>query len=440
MSTKIDLLLGVFQAIDNRNNYVEATINPAKQRVSVGAGLGITGEQSLDNNVKIIGTAGVTGKFSSNVGVSVEKAQRQHDNSFDTPLRPRAMGVVEMRDVLNDIIAQTGGSGDLGKLTVQQVWDTLHKHPNTIEPKSLKRFEAVVSKLEAVAYTPPTDQPQDVLQKLPAFLLKPHTATELIMPLTLSEINEAAERIQTAITSKGGAEGIANSVTSRANEFLTSMGKPALPSAVADHIQRGVSSISDEAEDVTNKYSDLRTAKEIKDMRDKMTALIQLDPEVQTTAFVGVAVLTPQANAALIAQKSAVCGIGNIDRIAGKGIHSHSAITQTIRGEVGIGSDNLSFSSDTAQKLNLSIANPVTSVGGYAFVEKNNTYWMGIDGTSRKTIGIGLGASVSTPLEGGHTGILSVEGQKYQIENTGPGNLPAKSSGSGFNIKAGRTF
>ncbi len=484
----------------NLNNFIEAGITPAKQRVNFGAGLGITGTHDL-GDVKIIGTTGIEAKIAGNVGISAERAAKQHDHRNDAPLRPHGMGIFEARDVLNEIASTAGG--EVRNLTVTQVKGLLDEHPNLVKPKTLKNFNQTVTRLQATNYNPPPelaetqhaitklhdisvkagspdinftkvdealakfapdvhlsdsakklaqtmldqsggsiDKLYTASQNIPPQLLKHQNAAEIIMPMTLAEINTAAAKTQATIALQGGPDAAADHIGAKANEFLLSTGQPPLPDSALATLTKGITRVNAEAIHEQSAYNSLPSKDTILHQRKMANTLVQIDPEAQASAFIGAGVLSKKANAALIAQESVRAGIDNIDYVAGGGTQVHPAISKSLRAELGTGSDpSVSFSPDVAQKLNLALSKQGTQTGAYVFAEEKKTHWHGIEGAARSETSLGVGATISKALEEQRTAFANAELQATDVHQiSGPATTPAKSHDVKLNVKAGVKF
>lgn len=459
----------------NRNNYAEGTLRSTGKtlRVEARAGLGVTPSADLGNGIKIVGTAGVEGKAGVNLVATPDSGAAAHNRRYDVPIRERAMGFYELRDMLNEIVAV---NPDLRQHTVADIHRILNAHPNASSPESLARFNHAVESIQNTHYTPPAElleakatldavrtrweqegrpalaaqNAQSLLERyapnarvseqgkavidnmlqrangnisnaldhaanIPPALLTAHSAAEYIMPRTLEQVDSGAREWNKFVEQNGGAQGISGRVTSPVNDALARAGQGQLSPAVGENIGRAVERGNDYAYDITRQYGRLLSPETVLDHQRHANKLAQLDPTAEASAYVGAGVLTPYANAAVIAEKGAHVSAGNIDRIPSEGLKIHPAISERIRLEVGKGPEGLSFSPDTAAKLNLSTRTP--GVGGYAFVEQAQLSWHGT-GLSQDQTSAGAGLNWQQPISPDISGFTNVEASCVKTPKT----------------------
>lgn len=432
----------------NLNNHIAFSLQPSRKRLGLSTGLGATMATDVGGGVKLIGSTGFAVKLAANAGVSADVAERTHDGKYDVPLRPRAIGIKEGRQIVNELAALKGG--DIRKYTVGEVEGILKDHPNLLKKDALARFQHGMENLEAIntgrVLTPEvTGRIQEIAGELRERGISIPTdavtsghsisAADLLRQQTLTRINDAATSVQGAITQAGGVQGINDAIADAAAR---------LPSGIptqraVETLQRTVTDTSATVDNITQQYAKIPSPEQVRDIQKKIDMMVRHDPSVDVSAFVAGGVKTPNAGAALVVQRAAHGSYGNLDWIAGEGANFHRADISTQRLEVGKGEGALSFSPDTARKLNLTVTGGQTAVGGYAFVEREQVRWSGIDG-GRKTTTAGLGASISKGIGNGNTGIVSVEAFDSRIHQVGPGNIPGKDRDKGFAVKGQITF
>lgn len=466
----------------NRNDFVEVDGDPAKRRLGLGGGLGLTGELPFGGGVRLIGGVAATVRASANIGVSVDQAQRQHDGRNDAPLGPRTMGPFEMRQILDQIVAQTGG--DLGKYTGTMAQEMLLAHPKMVTPGVFSQIEKNVTTLEKPYSIPPADIAQaqqaistlykdwqakgapqinftkidDALaqlspglalspqaeslaqsmlnqsggdisklynfsQNIPPALLKSYSAAQFLMPMTLSQIDGDAAHVQNIIAKNGGPQGIGNNVTSDVNQLLTTIGQPTLPTSTAADITQDVARLNKNAATITSAYDNLPSAQDVRHYQQLGDKVVSIDPEVAAQLSAVGGVLTPYANGAAVVSQGARFNVGDVNYVAGQGVRLHPEITRVVREELGVGRDGVSFSPDTARKLNLSLPHEGGQAGAYVFAEQDSSRWSGLSGV-RRTQEVGVGASIGKAFGEGRAGILSIEGGVAHSGSTVPGDTP----------------
>lgn len=433
----------------NLNNHIAFSVRPSGKRLSLSTGMGATISGDIANGIKLIGSTGIAVKAAGNVGVSAEESDRRHDSKYDSPLRPQAIGVREARQITNEILALKGG--DIRKYTVEEVSGVITKHPNLLTQDALARFRQGMDNLDAMntgrAFTPEvTGRIQEISDQLRdryGISIPPEAVTsagrsasgEVLRGQTLAGINDVATDIQRAIVAAGGVQSINNAIA----EASASLPPGIATQRAVETLQRTVADTSATLDNITEQYGKIPSSDSIRAAQRKIDMLVKHDPTLDISAFVAGGVKTADAGAALVVQRAAHASYGNVDWKAGEGVKFHRTDISTQRIEVGTGEGALSFSPDTARKLNLTFSGGQTAVGGYAYVEREQVRWAGIDG-QRKTTTAGLGASISKGLGGGNTGIVSVEAFDSRIHSVGPVSTPSKDRDTGIAVKGQITF
>jgi hypothetical protein len=436
----------------NRNNHAAISFSPAKQRAGISVGMGAALQHATESGTSIIVSTGIKAKASANLGVSADRAERQHDTRYDTPLRPNALGVVEARSIFDEAIRKSGG--DLRKYTVGDIEDLLKKHPNVTRPEVTDRFSRDMQILDGMNTSHLSQVVSGNLQDINGQLrdrtgitlgniptIPNYSLGDALRPIQLSTLNDVATRAQQAIANAGGAEQIGQRVASAiADAPLPSSVARAIPQDIAGRVASAVTDASNIADVATRHYQHIPTAQKVRDVAEKINKMVKYDPETAASAFAAVGANSPALSAAAVAEKAVSMNVKNIDWIAGKGIGIHPASITTLRLEAGRGDNNLGFSADTAEKLNLKIkGGSSVAAGAYAFVEQERVHWHGMDG-SRKTNTLGLGGNVSKSMGAGSVGTLGVEAYTSQIHSVTPGNIPGKTKDNGVAVKGGITF
>lgn len=433
----------------NLNNHIAFSVQPGKKRLGLSTGMGATFSGDIGGGMKLIGSTGFAVKASGNMGVSADQAERQHDSRYDAPLRPRAIGMKEGRQIVNELMSIKGG--DIRQYTVGEVEGVISQHPNLLKKDALTRFQSGMAKLDDIntgrVLTPEvTGRIQEIAGELrdrhgitiPTDALtsaRSVSAGDLLRQQTLTGINNAAASVQGAIASAGGVEGINNAIAEAAGRVPAG-----IPTERAvESLQRTVTLTGATVDKVTEQYEKIPSPERLRDAQRKIDMMVRHDPTLNISAFVAGGVKTPDTGAAVVVQRAIHASYGNIDWKAGEGAKFHKADISTQRVEAGVGEGALSFSPDTARKLNLTVSSAQTSVGAYAFVEREQVRWSGIDG-GRKTTTAGLGASISKGLGGGNTGIISVEAFDSRIHQVAPGSTPGKDRDKGIAVKGQITF
>lgn len=432
----------------NANNHLAFSVAPGKQRVGLSTGLGASLDGTVGNGVRLIGAAGAKLRMSANVGVSADRAERQHDSTYDSPLRPDAIGIREARQIGNKLMSIK--NGDIRQYSVGEVEGVIAQHPNLLKPSSRQRFESAMDRLDGVntgglASSDTLQRLERIAEQLrsrgieidPIPAVPIISAGDVLRTQTLTQINNAASQTQQAITRAGGVEGIATTISDTIGRLPPAV-RDRLPADLVDDVRSVVSDISQHAGRITSQYESIPSPERVREIKKLIDTHVKYDPEVQVSAFAAGGVMMPSASAAVVVQKAAQASVGNVDWVAGDGIKVHPAKVTTMRAEIGT-AGTTGLSDDTAQKLNLALNRSSTSVGAYAFLEREQVRWKGLD-ASRTTTAAGVGANMSKPLGGGKVGSIGIEAYSAHVEQVTPGDLPAKSHDKGGRITGKLTF
>lgn len=476
----------------NINNFIQGSLTPENLRLGVEGGVGLTGTHDFGPGLKLIGSTGVSASLSGNLHGS-KHAQWQPQKT-DMPVRNNAMGIGEVQQAMHEIMNMTGG--DLRKATVADVQKFMAEHPNGFKPEVRENFNRAITKLNGANYNPTHDvqEAQAAIAKLhdrwqqnggtqgaydnlqdalaknhvdvalspgaqaiaqgmlnkaggqidklyaesqnpPAALLKNYSAADIVMPMTLEQVDAAAARVQGVI-----AHTDTQATLNQVNGYLALAGKPMLDPSTLGKAQNVLNDVSSTTAHAVEDYSRIPSIGEVRHMNDMVDKLVQIRPEAALKEWAALGALTPNGNAAVVAERTQSFNAGDFDYVAGTGAKLHMGNERTLRGELGWGDPAASFSRPTADKLNLDLSTTEPQSGSHVFISQGSEHWNGLEGVSRHTTSIGMGGTASTPMGNDKVRYVSFEVAQSHIDDSGPGISPGRKKDKSAVINVGIKF
>lgn len=410
-----------------------------------------------------------------NLGVTPEQGAANHKARItDAPRTKTSMDLNRLREALGDLIATTGGSGDIRSMTVSQVAAFANHNPDGFKPEKLANFNKTLATLDATNYVPPPElllaqqavatlppgvtnvTPAEIktalskvsggevsdstvnwvmdftggdissLRKLPPELLTSQNAGATVRQMTLTDLNTASSRVQASIAANGGVSGAGDRAGVEVNQLLALMGQPQLPSGANGNMQRAVEVADRESRNFLEDYSKIPSPGTVKGWKDKADKLAQYDPHFGVSVATGVNITSPKVSGVAYTEAGVAAGTGNIMRDAetpGKIFHPARFINTAIG--AGVGDEPLRYSPSTAAMLGKPFSKSSTQFGAFAEVKNHNISFMEMDWKRHATT-LEVGVSAAQPLPSiGATSIVTLSAQQ-QLSGPDSG-LPAKS-------------